>query len=307
MLYQEFSPLPGARRPRAMLAPDSGAGGAGIPSADQRPSSEGFDQIPFYIDLNKYQLQDAPIAQRILDAGTGTGSAIQWLFDLRKIRSPFNIVGVDINEVDLAKAHSRLARLVDQAKGDSLTFVKRSADALSRVVADRSVELMVALNSIHLYKDPERFFRQAWRKLQPRGELFVNTAYASDVMFPDPVADRRAWGNIVSFARIDLKRQGYTDIPRPEVPGEHSSDEYIAMAKRAGFRVLTEIYPAKIPREQAKILVMVEEFARGVIPKLPLDAVREALSNAVDTTLDRSGAPGLNRNWLLMSGIRELP
>lgn len=288
---------------KELLAPHSGAGGSGVPTG-QRPSSEGFDQIPFYIELNKYQLQEAPIAQRVLDVGTGTGSVIQWLFDLRKIKSPFNIVGVDINEIDLAKASSRLARLVDQAKGDSLTFVKRSADALSRVVADRSVELITALNSIHLYKNPERFFQQSWRKLQPGGELFVNTAYASDIMFPDPVADRRAWGNIVSFARIDLKKQGYMDIPRPDVPGENSSDEYIAMAEKVGFRVLTEIYEAKAPREQAKILVIVEEFARGVIPKLPLDIVREALSKAVDTTLDRSGAPGLNRNWLLMRAIR---
>lgn len=283
-----------------LYAPD--VTGGGLLPTDQRPSSEGFDQITFYINLNKYQLKDAPIAQRILDAGTGTGSVIQWLYDLRKIRSPFKIIGIDINEVDLVKARSRLAGLVDRAKGDSLTFVKRSANELGRIISDRSVELITALNSIHLYEDPEGFFQQAYRKLQPGGNLFVSTAYAKDIMFPEPHTDRRAWGSLVISALKDLKEQGFTDIPRPVEPAKYSSDEYKAMAEKAGFNVATEVYKAEIPRDQAKILVAVEEFASGAIPGLPLDTVRAALVRAVDTTLDRSGAPGFNRGWLQMRG-----
>lgn len=266
-------------------------------------SSEGFDQIPFYRDLNLHHLRDAPMAQTILDVGTGIGSAIQWLYDLRKIRSPFNITLVDINEVDLVKARSRLAGLVDQAAGDSLTFVKRSADELGEVIADRSVGLITALNSIHLYPNPEEFFHQAALKLVRGGELFVSSAYVTDVMFPDPMGDRRAWGRIVLFPRIDLRPQGFTNIPDPKDPAKYSSGQYIEMAQKAGLEVTTEVYNAYIPRDELKQLVVVDEFVDGALPDIPKDLAKNALQNAVDKTLDRLGASGLNRGWLLMRAI----
>lgn len=302
MRFQEID-LPGLRKPKELLAPHAGLGGGGLPPADRLPTSEGFEGIPFYDDLNMHQLEDAPESQTIVDVATGTGSAIRYLARLGKIRRPFNIIGIDINEIDLAKAGSRLAGLVDQARGDVLTLIKRSADELGEVITDKSVELITALNAVHLFDDPENFFRQAWNKLKPGGNLFVSTAYAKDVMFPDPHADRRAWGGIVVSALIDLKKQGYANIPRPEDPGRYTTDDYIDMALRAGFRISTEVRNVFIPGIEAKQLVSVEEFAAGILPEVPLDIARPALQKAVDTTLNRSGASGLNRGWLHMRAI----
>lgn len=295
--------LQGTLKPQELLTPHTELGGGGMPPADRLPTSEGFERIPFYDDLNMYHLSKAPIAQRILASGIGTGSDIVWLWRSGKIKSPFNIIGIDKNEADLTKAASRLAMLVNQARGDSLTFIKKSANELGKVVADKSFDLITALNSIHLYDDPASFFVQAWRKLHSGGSLLVSTAYARNVMFPDPHADRRAWGNIVISALIDLKQQGFTNIPKPDDPGKYATDDYIAMALKAGFRISTEVRNVFIPRDEAKQLVSVDEFVAGTLPEVPLDVARTALQRGVDATLNRSGASGLNRGWFLVYAV----
>lgn len=284
-----------------LYAPD-GVGG-GLPPADQQPSSEGFDLLSFYVTLNKYHLAAARAAQRILSVGIGTGSDILWLNELGKIRSPFNITGIDVNEIDLVKASARLGGLVDRAKGDTITFVRRSANELGRVITDKSIELITALNSIHLYDDPQEFFHQAALTLVRGGELFISSAYVKDIAFPDPVADARAWGSIILAARVDLKSQGFTDIPRPADPARYTAEEYVAMGQRAGLTISTEVYRAHIPREEARQLVVVDEFVAGALPGVPSDFAKLALQRGVDKTLDRSRASGLNRGWLFMRAI----
>lgn len=271
--------------------------------ADQPPSSEGFDQLPFYIAENKYLLAAARTVQRILSVGIGTGSDILWLSELGKIRSPFSITGIDPNEIDLAKASSRLSGLVNKVKGDSLTLIRGGANEVRRIISGGSVDLVTALNSMHLYDDVADFFSQAYEVLLPEGSLLGNTAYAKDVMFPDPNTDARAWGNVAVLARIDLKAQGFTDIPRPVDPARYTSKEIISMAESVGFKISSEVRNVFIPRDEAEQLVTVDEFAVGVLPCVPLNFAREVLRKAVGRALDRSGALGLHRGWLHIHGV----
>ncbi len=128
---------------------------------------------------------------RVLDVGCGTGSALRHLAgDTRQL------TGVDPTP--------RLVEIARAAGG--ATYFEAPAEALP--VADGSVDVLLALNSIHHWEDQSAGLREARRVLTPGGLIVLGgEAFGSD-MLPG--------GQDYTPA---LEAHGFTEITREEGEG----------------------------------------------------------------------------------------
>lgn len=277
------------------FAPDGKSGGEELNTA----TSEGFEGILFYDTLNRYHIKKyAPEVESDLDLGSGTGSGIEYMILEGKYVGSFYVVGTDINEHDLTKAKARFGAI----HNGRISFVK--ADATHLPFKDNQFKLVKGLNFAHLLKDQQpKLFEEAHRV----GETFLmSTAYAKGIGIKDrPML--KDWLTILMSSR-EIARELLSEMGLEFLIGEtpdlmkYTKEGYEGMAREAGFhRVQTEEYIAEIPREQAKRLVAVPEFAMGALPlkgdpKVMLPIAQEALRQSVDRI---PGSGAIRRGWLL--------
>lgn len=252
-------------------------------------SYETFAQHKFIQAVDADLARLAPPANRILDSGTGTGAMIQHLFDQGKVKEPFLIVGVDIDNNTL-----RIARRKFYDRGQ-IHFFQASSEALP--LTDSSMGLVIMGNAIHL-THLRKTLAQAYRVLKEGGVFLANTAYEATRALPP--ATKQAMGIWVSLARRYLtKILGYTnDIPNPLNLLQYKVDDFEHAALAAGFRDVEILFRKVLMDSQAfKAIGNYGEFARGALPGVPLELATTSLDKTVDPMFER-----LNRDR-----PRELP
>ncbi|MDO8620676.1 MAG: class I SAM-dependent methyltransferase [Candidatus Levybacteria bacterium] len=259
----------------------------------QSHTYEGFSGREFYQKINTALLRQAPIVKTAADFGSGLGTIIEQLIALGKLESPFQVFGIDIDPSAVNSARRKFERYGEQVK-----FVQGTIEE-NVPIPDSHVKLVTCFNCIHLTNVP-RVLKEAKRILVPNGTLMINTAYEKSKANPGNTA--RYWGLIASFARKAAKELGYSDIPNPVNLFQHSTDDYVAMAKEAGFTdIKTDTVPAEMDREAFETICNYEDFAQGALPGIPANIARSLLVNAVAKMFERAKVPFVTRNWMFLT------
>jgi ubiquinone/menaquinone biosynthesis C-methylase UbiE len=134
-------------------------GYAPVEQKDQQPAIDEEDE-PFRYHTHLYwQLASAVAMQDkdVLEVGCGRGGGAYYLM---KYMRPARMVGVDLSRSNVALASAAFPLA-------GLSF--RCGNAESLLFADRTFDLVVNVESSHLYPRPQRFFQEAHRVLRPKG------------------------------------------------------------------------------------------------------------------------------------------
>lgn len=266
-------------------------------------TSQGFE-LPFLIAQNRKALSSIPNGvQTHLAVGVGAGGDIRRMQELGKYAKQSRVVGLDIEHSELIVAKRRFPSTEDA----KYFFIQGTAENLP--VPDASIDILTFLNTWHLFKDLQGFFREAKRVLKKGGRAVGNSAYVFDFQYPDPIKDAREWGSPIVYARMDLKKQrarekaedGETDIPeridKPDDPARYSKAQVEAFAQEQGLVAKATPEVVLIGRPEAGKLFMARELANGVLPGVPLPKARPALYRGVERTFEEKGLTFLRRYW----------
>lgn len=253
-----------------------------------------FSERPFYIEMNRYTVNKARGASKIVDLASGTGAIITELIEQGKARPPFTILGVDLD-------FDGLLTIKETFKGSNVFPIRASGEQIP--VANNWAELVTACNSIHLM-DPKKVFAEAYRVLRPGGMMVLNSAYEKSKGYGDTIS-KRFLGMAVLEARRALAEKGFTDIPPPIDLMKYTEDDYRKMAENARFaNVETEIRLAEMDRDDIEAIFSYREFAEGSLPGVPFKIARDALVARIDPNLERFKTKTVKRNWLIMTAVK---
>ncbi|HEX7078921.1 MAG TPA: arsenite methyltransferase [Candidatus Eisenbacteria bacterium] len=170
--------------------------------------------------------------ETVLDLGSGAG--IDAFLASRQVGPGGRVIGVDMTP-------SMLSRARDNAAAGGYANVEfRLGEIESLPVADASVDVIISNCVINLSPDKPRVFAEALRVLKPGGRMVV-----SDLMLTRPLPDE-----------VRESVAAYVGC----VAGAPLRDEYVRMAREAGFRDVT----------------IVEERAYGNAGDLLPEVVRDA-------------------------------
>ena len=146
----------------------------------------------------------------VLDCGCGTGPMIAILSEKYPKK---HYTGLDLTP-----------EMIEKAKQKNLTnaeFVVGDCENLP--FADNSFDVVICTNSFHHYPNPQDFFNSAYRVLKKGGRLVLRDYTSSDFV---------VWlMNHLEMPLANLVGHGDVKI--------HKASEFISMAQKAGFIVLT--------------------------------------------------------------------
>ncbi|HWK96714.1 MAG TPA: class I SAM-dependent methyltransferase [Pseudolabrys sp.] len=158
-----------------------------------------------------------PPGGRLLEVGVGTG------ISLPSYPSNISIVGMDLSEPMLRKAHERVVT-------QNLKHVEALAvmDAMRMAVPDHSVDVIVAQYVITAVPDPEATLDEFARVLKPGGEIILVNHIGAESglrrLFElgfAPIARRLGWRPEFPFARLAdwaAKHGGMRIVERRPLP-----------------------------------------------------------------------------------------
>lgn len=162
------------------------------------------DYPPILEELEKETFHD------VLDCGCGTGPMIQLLHEKYPDK---HYVGLDLTPEMIHVAQAKKLSNTEFLVGDSenLPFEEGSFDAV------------ICANSFHHYPNPQAFFNSAYRVLRKGGRLVLRDYTSSNFM---------VW--LMNHLEMPLANLcGHGDVKI------HKTAEFVAMAEKAGFTVLT--------------------------------------------------------------------
>ena len=162
------------------------------------------DYPPILAELEKEEFHD------VLGCGCGTGPMIQLLHEKYPDK---HYVGLDLTPGMIQVAQDKNLSNTEFVVGDSenLPFEENSFDAV------------ICSNSFHHYPNPQAFFDSAYRVLRKGGRLVLRDYTSSDFV---------VWlMNHVEMPLANLVGHGDVKICK--------ESEFIAMAEKAGFQVMT--------------------------------------------------------------------
>lgn len=162
------------------------------------------DYPPILAELEKESFHD------VLDCGCGTGSMIQLLHEKYPDK---HYVGLDLTPEMIRVAQAKRLSNTKFIVGDSenLPFTEESFDAV------------ICSNSFHHYPNPQNFFDSTYQVLRKGGRLILRDYTSSDFI---------VW--LMNHLELPLANlTGHGDVKICKVT------EFIAMAEKSGFTVLT--------------------------------------------------------------------
>jgi ubiquinone/menaquinone biosynthesis C-methylase UbiE len=104
---------------------------------------------------------------RILDAAAGTGFFLQQL--LRRHLNLDEIVALDASRAMLMQAQFKLQTAAQSSTRLRFVF----ADATCLPFKDNTFNVVLSMNALHYFDEPQKFFDQSYRVLEPGGVLVV--------------------------------------------------------------------------------------------------------------------------------------
>lgn len=222
---------------------------------------------------------------KALDLGTGTGTGIEDLIDMKVLVEPFTVIGIDLDEHNLEKARKNLSRLINPRNENHIILQKGNIENLEGIESN-SQELILCRNTIHL-TNASRVFSEMYRVIEPGGTILVSSGYMSDKMYPPP--EERAkirWGLILGLARQKLvKEHGYekSQIPDPNLPDKYSSVSLMRLAREAGFiNSQTEDRIIELGATPIAGLIKFDSFAEGAIPIEDIELAKKVMLEALE-------------------------
>ena len=162
------------------------------------------DYPPILAELEKEPFHD------VLDCGCGTGPMIQILHEKYPDK---HYVGLDLTPEMVRVAQAKQLSNTEFLVGDSenLPFAEETFDAV------------ICTNSFHHYPHPQKFFDGAYRVLRSGGRLILRDYTSSNFV---------VW--LMNHLEMPLANLiGHGDVKI------YKSTEFVAMAEKAGFTVLT--------------------------------------------------------------------
>lgn len=259
---------------------------------------EGFTNRPFYEDINRRTVQLLAPAKTVVDIATGTGAIITQLIENKKLLPGFWVVGCDPDEDQLKTAENKF----EDVAGGVIEFENASAEHL--LLPDEFADTVTFCNAAHLTDLPVAL-KESARVLKPGKPIGLNTAYASDLAYPD--GSRRTWGVFVAMARkIAVEEYGVTDLKDPQDVLRYSSKDIREIAEDAGYENISmgQIV-AHMNQKDLEAIGRYKEFTEGALPGVEYEIAAKCLQKAVPITLERRNTDFLPRGWLVMYGFKK--
>ena len=139
-------------------------------SSEPEDSVLSRDEPEFYcLRLYEHTLRGTPLAAtEVLEVSCGRGGGASFV---ARTYQPNRLVGVDMSSENVRLARDRV--------GSALEFRVGNAERLD--FADASFDVVLNIESSHLYDDRTRFFAEAFRVLRPGGHfLYTDGCWADD-------------------------------------------------------------------------------------------------------------------------------
>ncbi len=158
---------------------------------------------------------------RVLDAGCGTGEALEWL--LGHVEPGGEVVGLDLSRVHVAAASARLARPEVRVL---------QADLLSSPLEPNSFDLIWCVNTLHHLRDPVAGTRALARLLRPGGRIAVGqSSLVPDMYF--------AWDSRLERLTNEAVRAYYRERYQLDERDLTSVRSLVGTLRRAGLADVT--------------------------------------------------------------------
>lgn len=270
---------------------------------DMQGSYEGFETHPRIQAVDRFTAAKATPAHIITDQATGTGAAIRHLFEQGKVLSPFQIIGVDVDEKAMDRAAEKLIRYVITANagGDketsSITFIAGQAESVPQI-ATGSQDLVTFFNSWHLTDLPQAF-RESARILRPDGEFLGNSAYVKDFAYVGQAG--RVDAMFIAQGRINAGAEGHKNIPKPVGLFNYTPEDIVRIAEESGFpNIQTDEYTVQMDASVFWEIFGYEGYTMGALPGVPHDVASKALRDAIDPVFAKLGVSEVPRRWLTL-------
>jgi SAM-dependent methyltransferase len=196
---------------------------------------------------------------RVLDAGCGTGEALQWLFDA--VAPQGTVVGIDLAAAHVsAAAHaSTVARSGASARPTSSEHIKvLQADVMRPPLAPRSFDLVWSVNTINHLREPLAGMRVLASLLRPDGRIAVGQSALLPEMF-------FAWDSRLERLTNEAVRQYYRDrygLEERELADTRSIVGLLRRAALSNVRVQTFVIERVSPLNEADEAYLLEAIFR---------------------------------------------
>jgi SAM-dependent methyltransferase len=189
---------------------------------------------------------------RVLDAGCGTGEALQWLYDA--VAPHGTVVGID-----LAAAHVTAARAGSSGQARSSAQVTvLQADVMQPPLAPRSFDLVWSVNTINHLREPLAGVRVLASLLCPGGRIAVGQSSLLPEMF-------FAWDSRLERLTTEAVHRYYRDrygLVERELADTRSLVGLLRRAALRNVRVQTFIIERVSPLNQADEAYLLEAIFR---------------------------------------------
>lgn len=201
---------------------------------------------------------------RVLDAGCGTGEALQWLSDA--VAPDGAVVGIDLAAAHVAAARAgALAHAGDSVRATSYEQSSASgqitvlqADVMRPPLAPRSFDLVWSVNTINHLREPLAGMRVLASLLRPGGRIAVGQSALLPEMF-------FAWDSRLERLTNEAVRQYYRDrygLAERELADTRSIVGLLRRAALSNVRVQTFVIERVAPLNDADEAYLLEAIFR---------------------------------------------
>ncbi|MFQ5580628.1 MAG: methyltransferase domain-containing protein [Nitrospiria bacterium] len=149
----------------------------------------------------------------------GSGGGIDCFIAAKKVGPAGRIVGIDMTDRMLKKAHEAKEKVISNLGYENVEFKKGYLEEIP--LPDQFADLITSNCVINLSPDKKRVFIEIWRVLKDFGRIVVSDTISEKPVPEGMKANPRLWGECVS--------------------GALTEEEYIANLERAGFYGLSII------------------------------------------------------------------